>query len=1677
MKKQYFILSLFLTTGLVACGGGNGSGSGSGDGGQGDGGGGSQIKLPYTVDESKNKLLQLGKTSGFEISFNGNGEDTHSGQSGSTSQTVGFKNNTMWVKNTSAYKKVDNSLESYTYDASTQKYEYQATAVESERISLDYFLSSFTSAFYVAYNIVGNVQYGGMLTAVKDTTFLNRNAKEYTYGYQVASAKAELKLIIDTETGITLKIQGEASDAQGSAFGQFEVTSFVIGDAVSMPALNKADGGEGQGGEGQGGGQQGGGGSGEGQGGQGGQGEGGSGESGEQGGEGQGDEPAPIDQDLSGDAEADINKATVLSNIENINSFSATADIEYRTSVTNVVNLNGSQTVTYDTKTRFSNKSIIKVQGKDYATCSFMDQDVQYVLSQYLSMMGITLDQLKAGQGVPPGQSVKSIDEENDAVIFHENVIDDGQDYNYYKYDAQNQQYIVYEMDKSADQYYARYYSHSLEDEVQGTQFIFNLTKVVLNHGMYDVNKGGYYLEVTPDILATLVDKDAKDMNSMVLSVSKGIFVSIKNNYPYRASVELNKEAFSQMIGRTSLDYAKYIMSFDGVNNTTITFPNVEPKVCEHHLLEDCYVDNDQGHRKYCYQCGLFLGAVEAHNDNNDFGICVKCGHHKNEQRVKLDKYYLEADRAYAITYLQNGDKKLEPSIFATDSYYSSNDDQYGYVDITDLSKGQFRYFANSQSKLLIVTIDQGQPGKVQEGSCYNYQKQLVKIYAGVENIARDASSGGQAWTGGNNQPLEHYLDSLTPLGVEEVYQINIQHGKSEEKTIVYDACHSQRYMECANCGAIPSAYLSVEHSNPKVTYEEISGCKMKEITTCGACHEVIQTRDIYNHEYQYTLLSDTEVREILNNLDSYASMYSKQFRNPAGLKTVCSKCHEEEYLITEKDEIGYHTHGIGGLRLYKEGDKYTGGYDYAEIPHIFNDNHQCILCGVTGLHAGDYYMPILKNSYDSPNVYVSKNDNSLRYGEPAFDEENYIITINYKDDEDATVATSKLYFDKTTRYINKMELYVGNESDSMDITESEFQLPEDLINGGEGGQGQGGEQGGEPGEYDPPVMQGVYVLDSIAHEDSFENLNAYQNAMVSFSSNNNRAAYYEYSYDDGAFLIYYGEVVLTENGFKIVADSIMSCTAGGEIQNKKLDRTTDIYFIRIDEYHFKTIATEGKYVYFADITYRPGGDDEATLLYTFVLDPNHEGTGEYVKNYEGARLELYSDGTAKFFEHDKSNGGVLCWWGTYSIGEANITFDITMYNGKDETIDGIEGKPFEGFDVSGQFVFLVVDEENFVLKIELQGDDYYLVPKAEGGNDNPGGEDNPGDEPSLVDTSAFAGVYIEDLSQYGSSGRLDPDNREGGRLIINDDGTARLYYYDAEGEYEYNDGLIVEGDAGNFTFYDANGAYVATENGEEYPGETGNDITYIFSLSQEGIYKLQIFEDGTEYLYFYTLQDIYEPQAEEEFGIPEYLEGYYTALVPDEYQSTLGESVDLTMSSDGYASIQLNGEETLAYIGMVKMTGDNEITFSDPEDDVVVIFTIEADNTLSAEIEECELSFSMAEPEKEYDVSEFYGNYTAEVPADLQSDYGERMQLFLSENRCQLSYTSSEYRVVLYGNCFIEENQLVIAIDSIQTASINNPRDVVNEKEDMVLYFDITENGLENTNYLDELITFIRNN
>lgn len=260
MKKKFLVLiSLLLTGSLVACGGPGGGGGDASSGGnnQSGGNGDNSISLPNTAEEAQNKLLQLAKSQGFEITFLSNGEEDGT-NNGPESMTLGYKSDVLWVVEEAAYKKVDSKIELYDYNTNSKSYEFQAEMSESEQFSLEQTLKQVTAAFYIGYEIALNPQNTlGYISSEKSVTFNGRAAKEYTYSYRGLEGAADLKLVFDNETGITLKVEGSASSSDGSfSTGTYEVTSFKTGSAVTVPTLVKNSGGQ-QGGEG--GGQQGGG--------------------------------------------------------------------------------------------------------------------------------------------------------------------------------------------------------------------------------------------------------------------------------------------------------------------------------------------------------------------------------------------------------------------------------------------------------------------------------------------------------------------------------------------------------------------------------------------------------------------------------------------------------------------------------------------------------------------------------------------------------------------------------------------------------------------------------------------------------------------------------------------------------------------------------------------------------------------------------------------------------------------------------------------------------------------------------------------------------------------------------------------------------------------------------------------------------------------------------------------------------------------------------------------------------------------------------------------------------------------------------------------------------------------------------------------------------------------------
>lgn len=93
----------------------NGDNSGSQD----DGGSGDS--LPYNKEQAKNKLLELGESSGFEIAYLTSDDSSDE----SVGYTLGIKNNITWHYSDSdkyAYKYADSALSVYEFDSDSNSF-------------------------------------------------------------------------------------------------------------------------------------------------------------------------------------------------------------------------------------------------------------------------------------------------------------------------------------------------------------------------------------------------------------------------------------------------------------------------------------------------------------------------------------------------------------------------------------------------------------------------------------------------------------------------------------------------------------------------------------------------------------------------------------------------------------------------------------------------------------------------------------------------------------------------------------------------------------------------------------------------------------------------------------------------------------------------------------------------------------------------------------------------------------------------------------------------------------------------------------------------------------------------------------------------------------------------------------------------------------------------------------------------------------------------------------------------------------------------------------------------------------------------------------------------------------------------------------------------------------------
>ena len=247
MKKLLTLLgTAFLAFAtLTACGAASSS-SNDNDGGDGDNKNTAQGEtLPYSQTEASNKIAELGRTQGFEITYDttvGDGEGTER-----DTVTLGYKIDTLWLAQIMAYKKSSTGgILAYPYDEETRQYVggYDLGSIGSTMTSFDQMVVDVTAAFYYAYNPSGFT-----FTNKTTTTFVGRSAIQYTASFTGNGVSVQYTVIIDAATGITLKFQGSGSTVQGDfGFAELVVSSFKVGNDVVVPTLvNSGQGGNGSG--------------------------------------------------------------------------------------------------------------------------------------------------------------------------------------------------------------------------------------------------------------------------------------------------------------------------------------------------------------------------------------------------------------------------------------------------------------------------------------------------------------------------------------------------------------------------------------------------------------------------------------------------------------------------------------------------------------------------------------------------------------------------------------------------------------------------------------------------------------------------------------------------------------------------------------------------------------------------------------------------------------------------------------------------------------------------------------------------------------------------------------------------------------------------------------------------------------------------------------------------------------------------------------------------------------------------------------------------------------------------------------------------------------------------------------------------------------------------------------
>ena len=225
MKKILALLPLVAVLGLAGCEDKNEEEADGGD------------QLEYSTEQVKAKVQELGDTQGYEISYEVKASDSETSH-----YTVGAKDHYYWAfvdSDKALYHMENNMYQAFQYNDETG--EFMKAGAEMDLSTMPEYKEAIEAVQngYGVYLYAANSYVEGDGLSKKGTlNFIGRSATKYEYKYVVAQGSASYELIVDNDTGITLKwaVSGQSNVTGEKGSASIEATSFKTGSAVQVPA-------------------------------------------------------------------------------------------------------------------------------------------------------------------------------------------------------------------------------------------------------------------------------------------------------------------------------------------------------------------------------------------------------------------------------------------------------------------------------------------------------------------------------------------------------------------------------------------------------------------------------------------------------------------------------------------------------------------------------------------------------------------------------------------------------------------------------------------------------------------------------------------------------------------------------------------------------------------------------------------------------------------------------------------------------------------------------------------------------------------------------------------------------------------------------------------------------------------------------------------------------------------------------------------------------------------------------------------------------------------------------------------------------------------------------------------------------------------------------------------------